>query len=262
MSTEERDIKSILFFRNDISPFLVHLTRTIDAEHDAKTNLHSILTAKELRYGNNHFSDARFGYDVSELTSEIERRYFSAVSFTETPLNEIHNLLEIMNRKVDLQPYGIVFRKDYLKYKGVSPVIYLNNISDDKNALVQVLCGLIASNPTEAEKILPYISVFGKTLMPVGGTPPNREIDFTWEREWRYASNEFLFRFEPADIFIGLCPHKDIEYFEREFGDEFGLLQDDIFHKLQFIDPRRNTKWYAEKLISARHRSDIDYSVV
>lgn len=76
------------------------------------------------------------------------------------------------------------------------------------------------------------------------------EVDFTWEREWRHASSNKIFGFAIEDVFIGLCPHEEIDYFENRLPD------------LKFFDPRRNIKWYAEKLIKSRHRSGIDYSVV
>jgi len=45
-----RDVEKILLFRNDISPFLSHLTKDIGV-NTAKQNLESILLTKELNYG-------------------------------------------------------------------------------------------------------------------------------------------------------------------------------------------------------------------
>ncbi|HEX7033850.1 MAG TPA: hypothetical protein VF172_12700 [Nitrososphaera sp.] len=77
-----RDVEKILWFRNDISPFLVHLTRTIKGGNSAKTNLESIIRSKQLNYGNKGISDARWGYDASTLywNPDIEKKFFSAVS--------------------------------------------------------------------------------------------------------------------------------------------------------------------------------------
>jgi hypothetical protein len=49
---------------------------------------------------------------------------------------------------------------------------------------------------------------------------------------------------------MGLCPHDEIRKFER------------LWAPIEFIDPTRNMKWYAEKLIRARQRLDLKYSVV
>jgi len=115
---------------------------------------------------------------------------------------------------------------------------------------VEALCSLIKTHKREATKILPFIAIFGRMLSPLEGTAQNRRIDFSWEREWRYASANRCFRFDRRDVFIGLCPDEETDYFESKFG------------WLSFIDPHRNVKWYAEKLLDAKKRSRLNYSVV
>jgi hypothetical protein len=278
MSSPKRDVDKVLYFRSDISPFLVHLTRNVangevNDKHDwtSKKNLTNILTNFVLKYGNNGISDARFGYNQDDISSQIKQQFFSAVSFTETPINEIHTLLEITKREINLRPYGLVFLKDKLQKKGVSPVMYINNFNIDKKDVAEALCSLISTKPLAAAKILPYISVFGKKLLPVRGSGGNHEdIDFTWEREWRYSSPTNSFNFSKEDVFIGLCPHSEIDYFEHKFKTAFQLTVkesegDDVVDKtylLRFIDPQRNIKWYADKLVDARQRVNLKYSVV
>ncbi len=53
-----------------------------------------------------------------------------------------------------------------------------------------------------------------------------------------------------TDVFIGLCPDAEIARFEQALPG------------IGFIDPTRNMKWYATKLIQARQRCDIKVSVV
>lgn len=101
------------------------------------------------------------------------------MSFTETPLGEIHNLLGISKRRINLKPYGQVFLKERLKSKGVSPVVYINNMKGNQNATVEALCSMIDTHSNVAPKILPFIAIFGKLLSPIGGTAQNRRIDFT-----------------------------------------------------------------------------------
>jgi len=247
-----REIEKVLWFRNDISPFLVHLTRKTSTTNTAKKNLESILTTKELRYADNRISDAKFGISLDEITPEISKKYFSAVSFTETPLNEVHSLLDIAGRNIELKPYGLVFLKQKLMKKGVSPVVYINNFDGTKIKLIEALYTLTEAHSEQAKKILPYIAIFGKMLLPIGGTQGfRRSIDFTWEREWRYASDDLKFEFDYKDVFIGLCDDKDIETFET-------LTNGDI----EFIDPQRNIKWYADKLVKARKKAKLPNSVV
>jgi len=244
-----RGIQDILCFRSDISPFLIHLTRGNEIG-TAVENLTSILEYHFLISLGNPISDARFAVSLRNTTHTDKVNLFSAVSFSETPLNEIHCLLEISSREVNLEPYGVVFLKDNLKRKGVSPVIYINNERGDKDSVVRALATLRNSHPDAARQLLPLISVFGRRLRPVGGTYLDRPVDFTWEREWRYAAASGLFNFEVADVFLGLCPHEQISNFERQFAP------------ISFIDPQRNVKWYAKKLVRARQRLGLKYSVV
>ena len=65
-----------------------------------------------------------------------------------------------------------------------------------------------------------------------------------------YASDKGDLSFSEEDVFIGLCPDSEIDWFETNFPP------------FLFIDPTRPTKWYATKLIEARQRLDIKYSVV
>jgi hypothetical protein len=87
-----------------------------------------------------------------------------------------------------------------------------------------------------------------------GATPQTATVDWRWEREWRYPSVYGPLTFTPEDVFIGLCPHERIEEFEGEFGKTFGGLT--------FIDPTRTMEWYARKLIDARQRANMPFSVV
>jgi hypothetical protein len=129
--------------------------------------------------------------------------------------------------------------------RGVSPVIYLNNELKDKEKVIQAMCKLKDSDPDSAKEILPLISVFGKLLKKEG------DIDFLWEREWRYPSVKGELQFSEDDIFIGICPDVEISDFEG------------LFPGVKFVDCQRNMKWYANKLIEARKKHpDIRVSVV
>lgn len=246
-----RSIEDILYFRSDISPFLVHLTRSINSQINAQEVLEKIVQEKRLVAGNSPVSDARFGIKQHKLDDEKKKRFFGAVCLTETPLNEIHCLLDISYRQINLDSYGLVFLKEKLRQKGVSPVLYFNNEQDDKDKVFEALCSLIDTHPNEAAKFLPLVAVFGqKVKSPSAIFKPNGIVDFLWEREWRYPSDNGSLEFTKDDIFVGLCPHDKIEYFES------------IFEDVDFIDPTRNVKWYATKLVKARKRLGIKNSVV
>lgn len=134
-----RSINDILDFRTDVSPFLVHLTRTADGR-SAHERLKCIIQQRRLEAGNDRISSASFGLDDAQ--SRAKKDYFRAVCFTETPLDQIHCLLDIENRKVNLEPYGLVFLRESLQGRGVSPVLYLNNELGDKGNTVCSLADL------------------------------------------------------------------------------------------------------------------------
>jgi hypothetical protein len=100
-------------------------------------------------------SDARWGVHLGALDDNERRKYFGAVSFTETPISEIHCLLHIRYRRVNLEPYGLVFLKVRLSERGVSPVWYIKNEPGDKDGVIRALCSLIDTKPSAAKKMLP-----------------------------------------------------------------------------------------------------------
>jgi hypothetical protein len=243
-----RDISEILLFRGDVSPFLAHLTRIL-GPLDARARLQRILDERRLIAGTSLVSDARFGGNTLEMSDGERQRLFSAICLTETPLSEVHCLLEIAARAVDLEPYGLLFIKDRLRARGVSPVIYLNNEDGGIDEAVQALFTLKAV--PAASLILPLVAVFGQKVWPPGAhARPAGRVDFLWEREWRRPPILGPLAFTHEDIFCGLCPHEEIAVFEAAYPS------------LKFIDPRRNMKWYATELIHARQRLDLKNSVV
>ena len=126
----------------------------------AKDALIKIINDKGLVCGPGEVSDARI-HAKRGLSSDERKRFFSAVCFTETPLDEIHCLLDIMGRRVNLQPYGLVLLKEAAIVNGVEPVWYLNNTQGDKDPAVKALCWLIEQNPDAAAQVLPLVSIFG-----------------------------------------------------------------------------------------------------
>jgi hypothetical protein len=248
--TQMRSIEDILHFRPDISPFLVHLTRTREG-HEADAVLRTILEERLLRPGPTLVSSARFGGYTLDIPRQEQERLFCALCFTETPLNEIHCLLEIRYRQVNLAPFGIVFLKERLQEHGVAPVIYINNEQGDQDPVIRALFSLRQSYQDAASLVLPLVSVFGKKVCPPGASSlPQGRLDWRWEREWRrpFAKGELCF--DESDVFVGLCPHDRISDFESAFPP------------VRFVDPTRNMKWYATTLIEARQRLDLKYSVI
>ena len=244
-----RGIDEVLVSRNDLSPFLVHLTREYNGR-SPRQNLTRILNSRRLKYGNEPMSVARYRYPYGKISNEQMETYFKAVSFTETPLSELHNLLDIEGRSISLSPYGLVFLRETCVKKGAAPVIYINNTLGDKDRVVESLCRLIRRAPLAAQEILPLVSFFGQKLRRYKKSLRYGEMDFTWEREWRYASANGYFEFDESDLFMGLCPHSRI----REFEERFDWLA--------FMDPRSKLGRYVGKIRAATRRAGIKNQLV
>jgi hypothetical protein len=198
----------------------VHLTRTVEGGPSAEGALSAIIEQKQLRCGSTLASDARFGIFTNDMSKEQQQRLFSAICFTETPLAEVHCLLDIAYREIKLAPYGLVFLQERVASRGVSPVLYFNNENADKDRVFQALCSLIYNNnyKAETENILPLVSVFGQKIQAPGATArPVGKVDFRWEREWRYPFVNGPFQFTANDVFVGLCPDDQIQQFETLF---------------------------------------------
>jgi hypothetical protein len=230
-----KNVHDVLLFRNDISPFLIHMTKN-DGYSSAQEKIGKIFSDGYLERGKTAISTMRFAAGCDENNDKIINDYLSAISFTETPLNEIHTMFDLAYRGIDLQPYGLVFIKEKLMKAGVSPVLYLNTYfeKDKTKKVVDALWGLKDHSPDQARLLFPLISTFGEQFFY------DKIEDFIWEREWRYvADQKFQFNVND-DVFLGFCPHEEISVFEINY------------HPLLFVDPRRNLKTYASKLVGRR----------
>ena len=96
--------------RDDVSRFVVHLTRRYD-ETSAQKILISILNERKIEARNAH---CLFSPLFSELGfSSLLKSKFKTVCFTETPLTQIASLCRtIPGRRIKLRPYGVVFYRD------------------------------------------------------------------------------------------------------------------------------------------------------
>jgi len=216
----------------------VHLTKDSEDGKSAKKVLHEILNGMKLKCGKKPVSAASFQVSYSKISSNsIERKeYFNATCFTETPINELHCFFEINDKSNDYKPYGLVFHKDPLRDRGVSPAIYLNNYTKEQTKLLSDLSNCLISNHDAAKSILPLITTFGHKVDVVNSPPSEGIVDFIWEREWRFPFSKGDFKFELDDIYLGLCPNDKIDEFELEYPG------------LSFIDPYRNINFYQNKL--------------
>ena len=201
--------------KRDYSPYLVHLTRQGEFS-PAKGVLECILDEGLIAY--NHY--CIFKDEINKLGKNVQDK-FKVVCFTETPIDLIEILLErVQGRSTLFEPYGLVFKKDYIRDKSGNPVFY---ITGDLSASLWNLFKDASSNEFSKEeyKVLALINKC------------DEDIDFHWEREWRIVGN---LEFKIADIYCGLSEEKHILYFEKKYD-------------LKFIDPHWGINKILDKLV-------------
>lgn len=113
--------------REDLSRYMVHLTR--DDRKDfpggttAKKNFISILNDSKIQAFRPH---CLHGKQLKALGDDAEE-LFKVSCFTETPLSELANLLDVGWRQIYLEPFGFVFEQEFLIRNGAQKVTYVNN---------------------------------------------------------------------------------------------------------------------------------------
>ena len=220
--------------KRDFSPLLVHLTKDdFDYEGEfaipAKDVLDSILSEKTLR-AFNHF--CLFSTNLAESQDISLQDKFKVVCFTETPIDQIDILLmEVSGRNFKPKPYGLVFKKDYIRQQGGNPVFYITKeIAKPLWSLSWPLCDK-AEEQSSAEvcKLLALVNSCDDM------------IDFLWEREWRLVGD---LQFIVSDLCCGVCPEYEIDYFEGKY------------RKVPFISPDWGINKILDKLVNLSKKKD------
>lgn len=183
--------------REDLSRFIVHLTR--DDRKDfprggatARSNFITIYEEKAIRPFQAHCLHM---HKLKTLPSKI-REAFDVVCFSEVPLNQVHLLTQpILGRRIELQPYGFVFRKTFLIEKGAQPALYINGYGEN-TALHEAVDAILERAIKDDFKkpmwrILPFVNAM------------HERYDFTWEREWRLAGT---LHFDNRDLVCVILP--------------------------------------------------------
>ena len=129
--------------------------------------------------------------------------------FTETPLTQIHLLAKkIEGRAIELEPYGIVFRKEDLFNAGGQPAIYINSYGPNKatRELTDELFKIANTDHTsKVWGIIPLLNAM------------NERYDFSWEREWRTNTD---FEFLTSQIVCIVLPPAGDERFEQHCAEK------------------------------------------
>lgn len=233
MSDPMTEITTILHRRNDLSTFLVHLTRAGEAG-SALENLTSICARRTLE-SRTPVGWAR-GQDNPDLRAHQTQR---AVCFTETPLEHVHALAGTITlwgreRRFSLEPYGVAISKMAARRFGVNPVWYVDmtpgrdwTIYEALNRLYAEAIDSGAFHTHPAARIFPYVEKMGR--WDING----RIREFSWEREWRHVGDFQL----PQSGVVWLCPETDIAELRAQVGEQASY---------PWVDP----SWGLERIIA------------
>ncbi len=222
--------------RENVSMFMVHLTRDTEDGKSAKENLIDILCSRVIQPRN---SKGLF------YATEGIRDAARTASFSETQLNAIKCLIgKQPGRGVELSAYGLVFTKDFLIQKGANPVFYVNTYANQgrKEAILEAIKQL---EPHKQREIAPYVEIFG-------WTGSGKIYDFHSEREWRYPGN---FEFEWRDVIFGLCEDESIEEMENLFEKEIKFISP--YMNLEEIFGRLVLNWEESRYGRYREHAEV-----
>lgn len=177
--------RRINLVRRDIGNLLFHFTRTPDEEilknfnKSKQTNPYNTYSVL-----NNIISEGKLRGSSKDI-----RGGYSCVCFSESPISELAALFALVeiandkNEKTRYEPYGVAVRKEWLFSKGGRPVIY---------------------QPESEFELLPEELKYRHVRYE-----PNREIDYTWEREWRIQIPEL--KLDPKKALV-IVPDVDIAF--------------------------------------------------
>ncbi|OWR28989.1 hypothetical protein CDO73_16425 [Saccharibacillus sp. O23] len=204
-----RKIEEILSHRTDISRYVVHLTKAYRT-NSAKENLVSIIQDKMIHAYDHH---CLFSPKLRKEDEEIQKK-FRVVCFTETPLDKIHLLTNISGRKVELEPYGLVFKKSKVISARGNPVSY---VYKENNLLLKYLTRQYDEYTRtyyddEPEELVADFNTFGSIVNIV-----RAGHDFHWEREWRVRK---MLEFDCAEIFAVIAPSNDHKEIRELIGSD------------------------------------------
>lgn len=201
------NIKDILEKREDLSRFVVHLTRDDREDNDgdtARENFEEILVDKKIISLKPH---CVFNNKIDEIPNSL-KKHFKVACFTEIPLNQIHLLTQkIKGRKIKLEPYGFVFLKEFMISRGAQPAVYINSYDNNLN-LRKAVDDLFELAIKRKFKDSFY------QLFPLLNAMHER-YDFTWEREWRIVGG---LKFSLKDIVCVILPEEGEDDLKEKFA--------------------------------------------
>ena len=147
--------------------------------------------------------------------------------FSEMPLTAIKHVAKpIEGRRIELEPYGFVFRRDFMLENGAQQVTYVNSHAGNN---------MVRESYDRAFEIAQKNNFTGKLWqqLPFVSAMSDR-FDFHWEREWRVLGD---LAFNYSDLVCVILPENKMGIFK------FKLAQQGI----AWISP----EWSFEKMVES-----------
>lgn len=220
--------------REDVSRFMVHLTRNDVGEwkggagNTARQNFLDIYHERTILAAKAHCMHAR------KMTPS-QRKKCRVACFTAMPLTAIKHVAKpIPGRQIELEPYGFVFKRDFIIENGGQEVSYVNSYRGN-NAVRDSYdrAFAIAANNNFTGRLwqqLPFVSAM------------HERYDFFWEHEWRVLGNV---EFHYNDLVCVILPE------EGNGPLKFGLDQKGI----SWISPEWGLERIVEELSDQKSRT-------
>lgn len=230
-----QQIRDVLNRRNDLSTFVVHLTRDYNGVA-AQDNLRQIIQQRRL------LARTAMGWATNQDNpNDSQAQTQRVVSFSETPLEHIYSLVaDIANRSVNLRPYGLALTKVTARRLGINPAWYVDmtpgrtwEAAAALDALRDAAVGRGNFHEEPIARVLPFFEPMG--------TWPSRQSqrEFWWEREWRHVGD---MQVNLADAALWLSPEEELDalrnFIRQELGQPNALVP--------CIDPR----WGLEQIVA------------
>jgi len=230
----QNNISDLLARRNDLSTFVVHLTRKTEDGRSARANLKRILRKQVIE------ARSPFGPAGGSVTKRRDIDSQKCVSFSETPLAHINCLTcEIPKRRIRLCPFGLAFTKMTARKKGANPVWYID-ITPGHDWLMKPINDMIRNQKKESDFHDSALALICPFIEQMGSGPKldgrGYQKEFWWEREWRHRGN---YNFSYSEIAFGLAQEDSVEEFEE-------LARSFTRRRIRFVDPC----WSLDKMIA------------
>lgn len=188
--------REVTLRREDISRFVVHLTRDDSGEWEgagqvARLNFLDIYHQRRILALEAHCLHAK------KMTLK-QRKKCRVACFTEMPLTAIrHAVSPIPGRRIQLEPYGFVFKREFIIQNGAQQVQYVNSYAGNSGVRVgyDSVFRIAAKSDFSGKmwRTLPFVSAM------------HDGCDFSWEREWRILGD---LRFNYSDLVCVILPEE------------------------------------------------------